>query len=315
MTSSNAEGPVNVLPEWEEFYRLNKPPPQYEEYKKKIDEFCSGFLRDSDRIALVTSGGTTVPLEINTVRFVDNFSRGTRGAASVEHFLEHGYAVIFLHRDRSLQPFVRHVENNIFEFLQISSDSDSARIEVIPDKVSSLLPWLKRYQAVKQSGRLLSIPFTTLVDYLWLLRTSAESLAQFGSKALLYLAAAVSDFYIPPRDMSTHKIHSDSPLSITLDMVPKMLRPLVTHWVPKAYIVSFKLETDPNILLSKAKQALKRYGHTLVVANLLNSYKVSVILITSTEEDPTVLTPDNVKDGVEIEEKIVQKIIEKHLRF
>ena len=47
------------------------------------------------RIALVTSGGTTVPLENNTVRFIDNFSAGTRGATSAEYFLENGYAVIF----------------------------------------------------------------------------------------------------------------------------------------------------------------------------------------------------------------------------
>lgn len=44
------------------------------------------------------SGGTTVPMEHNTVRFVDNFSAGSRGSASVEYFLKAGYAVIFLNR-------------------------------------------------------------------------------------------------------------------------------------------------------------------------------------------------------------------------
>ena len=44
------------------------------------------------------SGGTTVPLEQNTVRFIDNFSAGTRGSASAEYFLEAGYDVIFIHR-------------------------------------------------------------------------------------------------------------------------------------------------------------------------------------------------------------------------
>ena len=34
----------------------------------------------SCKIALVTSGGTTVPLEKRTVRFIDNFSTGGRGA-------------------------------------------------------------------------------------------------------------------------------------------------------------------------------------------------------------------------------------------
>jgi phosphopantothenate---cysteine ligase (ATP) len=35
-------------------------------------------------IVLVTSGGTAVPLEKQTVRFLDNFSTGNRGALSSE---------------------------------------------------------------------------------------------------------------------------------------------------------------------------------------------------------------------------------------
>jgi hypothetical protein len=38
-----------------------------------------------------------------------------------------------------------------------------------------------------------------LFEYLWLLRTVCERLGKngIGSRAMLYLAAAVSDFYIP----------------------------------------------------------------------------------------------------------------------
>lgn len=39
-------------------------------------------------LVVVTSGGTTVPLERNCVRFIDNFSKGTRGALSAEQFLQ-----------------------------------------------------------------------------------------------------------------------------------------------------------------------------------------------------------------------------------
>ena len=41
-------------------------------------------------VAVVTSGGTTVPLERNCVRFIDNFSRGQRGALSAEQLLQVG---------------------------------------------------------------------------------------------------------------------------------------------------------------------------------------------------------------------------------
>lgn len=45
-------------------------------------------LSSPRRIVCVTSGGTTVPLERNCVRFIDNFSKGTRGALSAEAFLK-----------------------------------------------------------------------------------------------------------------------------------------------------------------------------------------------------------------------------------
>lgn len=35
------------------------------------------------------------------------------------------------------------------------------------------------------------------MDYLYLLKATSEALKQFGRDAILYLAAAVSDFYIP----------------------------------------------------------------------------------------------------------------------
>jgi len=46
------------------------------------------------------------------VRFIDNFSVGTRGAASAEYFVKKGYAVIFLFRKRSRMPFHRHFQEN-----------------------------------------------------------------------------------------------------------------------------------------------------------------------------------------------------------
>lgn len=36
------------------------------------------------KIVLITSGGTSVPLEKNTVRSIENFSTGFRGAKSAE---------------------------------------------------------------------------------------------------------------------------------------------------------------------------------------------------------------------------------------
>jgi phosphopantothenate-cysteine ligase len=49
---------------------------------------CEGFAKgidfEKDRIVCITSGGTSIPLEKNTVRSVENFSAGQRGANSAE---------------------------------------------------------------------------------------------------------------------------------------------------------------------------------------------------------------------------------------
>ena len=46
-------------------------------------------------------------LEVNSVRFLDNFSTGHRGAVCVEEFLKRGYAVIHLWRRGSAAPYTR----------------------------------------------------------------------------------------------------------------------------------------------------------------------------------------------------------------
>jgi phosphopantothenate-cysteine ligase len=60
----------------------------------RIRQFVAAHVGPTGHLArplvCVTAGGTTVPLERNCVRFIDNFSKGTRGALSVEQFLEVG---------------------------------------------------------------------------------------------------------------------------------------------------------------------------------------------------------------------------------
>lgn len=62
---------------------------------------------------------------------------------------------------------------------------------------------LLQHSDVNEAGTLLSIEFTTLSDYLHLLQGIAQLLDQCGRSAMLYLAAAVSDFYIPACEMVT----------------------------------------------------------------------------------------------------------------
>ena len=96
--------------DWQKFFTENESPNNIESVKKEVDSFCNLFNKTDQKIVLVTSGGTTIPFERNTVRFIDNFSAGTRGSASAEHFLRVDYAVIFLYRAKTLKPFERHFQ-------------------------------------------------------------------------------------------------------------------------------------------------------------------------------------------------------------
>nr|XP_034972834.1 phosphopantothenate--cysteine ligase isoform X1 [Zootoca vivipara] len=273
-------------------------------------------------VALVTSGGTQVPLETRSVRFLENFSSGRRGAASAERLVRAGYGVCFLYRTRSAFPWARAIQLSgpaLLDVLRVH-DCGAGGQRVVVDcsgsALQNLVPALLAYQRAKEEGALLVLEFTGLVEYLALLRAAARALAPLGSSAMFYLAAAVSDFYIPASEMPEHKIQSaDGPLQITMKMVPKMLSPLVKEWAPEAFVISFKLETNPSILIDKAKQALEKYRHHVVVANVLDSRRTSVIVVTKDLETQLSLSDDEVAQGMEIEEKIVSYLQSQHRAF
>ena len=53
----------------------------------------------------------------------------------------------------------------------------------------------------KAKNVLISVPFTDVFQYLHYLRATSQCLKAAGKSAIVYLSAAVSDFYIHPRNM------------------------------------------------------------------------------------------------------------------
>ena len=247
---------------------------------------------------------------------------------------------------------------------------------VNPEYRDKMARVLRKYNEAKSSNSLLMLPFVTITDYLFELRAIAQLMRPLGPSGLLYLAAAVSDFFLPPERMAEHKIQStdaadsvvtkekqlraaadtidpaeeeesfdheaadaaakqkklkaaadtvdpaeeelnaaaasaqpaeeeetfdnfdSSPrvprskrLIVDLDPVPKFLHNLVADWSQGCYIVSFKLETDPAILVHKAKYSLGRYQHSLVIGNLLSTRKWEVVFVTPGHADRWVRVP------------------------
>lgn len=86
---------------------------------------------------------------------------------------------------------------------------------------------------------------------------------------------------------------------------------------------SIQLETDEDLLIPKARNALERYGHQIVVGNELNRRKYEVVFVERTsdgdfkeswikldpQQDNSVLGKAGEK---EIEEDIVRNLEERH---
>lgn len=363
------------------YFAANAPPRQLGEHTARARAFIDAHAAAGRRVVLVTSGGTTVPLERQTVRFIDNFSAGTRGATSAEYFLAAGYAVIFLHRQFSLLPYSRHFSHATDCFLDFLREAPGdgggdGDVGVRPDDVAKVRAVLRDYRRAKEAAALLMLPFVTIGDYLHELRALSRLMRPLGPRGLLYLAAAVSDFFLPPERMAEHKIQSTdvvarlgrrqrrrrdddddgrgpkrpkkraddehdaaerrngglprdahpprvethggdgngdndgddddeafdnfdaSPrvprskrLVIDLDPVPKFLKNLVDGWAPQGMIVSYKLETDPAILVHKARASLRRYQHHLVIGNLLATRKWEVVFVSPGRPDRWLRVP------------------------
>lgn len=96
---------------------------------------------------------------------------------------------------------------------------------------------------------------------------------------------------------------------LKLEPVPKLIHVIVENWAPQSFVVSFKLETNPELLIPKSLTSLRLYKHNVVVANLLKDRK-SEVMVVQGEEKITKLTVDPAVD--EIERPLVENLIRLH---
>lgn len=246
------------------------------ESRKKVRTFFETIAvkEPEAKIVAVTSGGTSIPLEKNTVRMIENFSTGQRGALSAEFFLKNGFYVIYLYRTGSKFPFVwKYTVNGLFESFQCSV------------KEQGLLSDVENFH--KYKDKMLVLEYCTVMEYLASCFMLAEAFSEYKFKenTMLYLAAAVGDFYIPIEKMSLHKIQSkeycnENKISIELENVPKVLKNL-KDIAKETKFVSFKLETDELIIENKMKDSLKKYNMDAVVGNILDKRREEIFIATA----------------------------------
>eukprot|EP00752_Nemacystus_decipiens_P007017 g6295.t1 len=329
------------------FFSDNSRPQNLQTKLAQTGEALEAFLAEkrlSGRpVVCITAGGTAVPLEANTVRTIDNFSTGRRGAISAEQFIARGYGVVYLGREGCAAPFARRfqelVSNHVdLDFMEKLVLGDTRRVEVGTKAASAkrdgshsaggevigvderLVETLVAYKDAVDSSSLLPITFVTLEEYLWSLRTVARQIDKMGRHGMLFLAAAVSDFHVPRDKLRQHKIDSSpdttgggTALTLHLDQVPKCLGMIGAEWAPDCFRVSFKLETDLERLLPKARVALEKYGMHVVVGNELHSRYEKVELVFPGGDERQINKARGA--GRMIEEALVEALTQEHFNY
>ena len=323
-------------------------------------------------IAVVTSGGTVADLEVQSVRCIDNFSTGQRGAIAVEEFLKRGYAVIHLCRRGSASPYGRVLSNSImsssstpnqgitigslgklFSTGDVEENQEDQLVQEVLDAQNnrkqfhknstkrstgnksylkggiklhrriinsvSLRSALIERRSALEEYRLLTVSFRSVEEYLAKLRLSSDALKDSQALAMFFLCAAVSDFYVPISERSNHKIQSrdvlkhmpnndtlfskdteNNCLKLKLWPVPKVMGLLRRQWAPDAFVCSFKLETEKELLRKKAEGAVEKYGCHMVIGNLLKTR----------HDEVWILAPSSMSDGAnsKVQDWLLQKI-------
>lgn len=187
-----------------EFFSKTPEDPRWElgAVQRQTEQFIAAQLADKRRgIALITSGATIVPLDPENDTFVDVAPQvqEQQGPACAEYLLQLGYAVIFVHREDSLRPFTRHFQ----KYIQNGAFMDMFRLQdnglmLSGVDISQQLQFQKIAQLYTEcSTRVLNLSFTSVQQYLMLVRLTARAMEVAKDRGVVVLAATLMDFYVP----------------------------------------------------------------------------------------------------------------------
>ncbi|RHY81524.1 hypothetical protein DYB26_006175 [Aphanomyces astaci] len=246
-----------------------------------LKQFVNDSIAAGRRVALVTSGSATVPLNSDSV--MDAVSFGDRGAATAEQFLRAGYAVIFLSRQGSLAPFSRHFQayirdNSFMSMLHVQPDKSlfvKSRDTSQRDHIASVL------QAAKETREnVFHLCFSTVQQYLFYLQAATKAVDAAGTRAMIVLAASVLEYYVPssssstgvpssstPADTAAKDKESSSSLSLNLIRVPNLIRKIRQEYAPKSFLVTLKSAANKNQIYNVAFEELEKWGVDAVLAD------------------------------------------------
>ncbi|KAJ1610253.1 putative phosphopantothenoylcysteine synthetase [Cryptosporidium canis] len=245
------------------------------------------------------------------VRCIDNISTGTRGAYSAEYFLKLGFSVVFFHRRGSHLPFTVDLPSKYDLLLTFGDSFNSTECYSSffkDEKIKKIVRASQNF--MKYSERIFFMEFGSVYEYINGIENIISYCTELSTKIIFFLAAAVSDFYIPNNLLSINKISADSNLALNIDNEPQV--PTITlelystpkcaqfirKKLPDCFLVLFKLETEEETLYQKSDKLLIMYNANVICANLLQSRRDSVTIITPNSKTEIKKTSDVIEECV-----------------
>ncbi|TYZ63713.1 hypothetical protein PybrP1_003682 [[Pythium] brassicae (nom. inval.)] len=287
----------------DDFFAKTTPDPRWEleRVEKRVGDFVRSQLDAGSRrrgIALVTAGATIVPLDAHNDKFVDLSAKAQeqQGPACAEYLLQLGYAVIFVHREGSMQPFTRHFQ----EYIQSGAFMDMFHMR----EDGLVLEGLDLAQQLKVQNvtllyndakdRLLNVSFATVQQYLLLLRLTTKAMDAADNRGIVILAATVMDFYVPTHESAAERAKkSKGEFSVNFVRVPNLIKRVRKDWCPKAFLVTLKHELQDGQKIEAAHLAVEKYGIDVIAGSYRHADAHNEILLITEQEDTIVSCPED----------------------
>ena len=120
---------------------------------------------------------------------------------------ESGYKVIFLYRAGSVFPFTTGIRSGLSNYIDdkmlsnLDDKKQGIHINVNNMSNSRIKSELRCYNHSIKNNYLYSISFETIDEYLFLLQIISLEINYLKERVCFYLAAAVSDFYVPKEEV------------------------------------------------------------------------------------------------------------------
>jgi hypothetical protein len=211
-------------------------------------------ITPNERIALISSGGTLINLDIEQNIKIENYSKGLRGAICAEELLKNNYFVIFLYREDSYKPFTHNIK---CEDLYNNCIIEEEKVVFMNQYEKHIMTNKLLYD--KYKSHLIDISFSNVNDYLSKRNEILKALSPFGER-ILVLLAAFDNYFISQKKLTVcNTLENKESLEITINLsqVENQIAKIKKELCKTCLLIVFQQNDEEASLTSESKRLIQ----------------------------------------------------------